>query len=134
MLLKAQGDAPLVFSAGSSRAEIRPGPGPARFERELTLAPGSNPVEVHTVGPPTAPHPQADGPAPDSPAPPPATPSLWRLHGRFRPGEVLAGRYRVVITQPDGTESIEEVDEPTQLIERSVQIMNSLRGEGWRVA
>jgi hypothetical protein len=44
------------------------------------------------------------------------------------------GRYRVVITRPDGTESVEEVDEPTELIERSVQFMNSLRGEGWRVA
>ncbi len=44
------------------------------------------------------------------------------------------GRYRVVITQPDGTESVEEVDEPTELIERSVQLMNSLRGDGWRVA
>jgi len=46
----------------------------------------------------------------------------------------IGGRYRVVITRPDGTESIEEVDEPTQLIERSVEIMNSLRGDGWRVA
>jgi len=44
------------------------------------------------------------------------------------------GRYRVVITRPDGSESIEEVDEPTELIERSVQLMNSLRGEGWHVA
>jgi hypothetical protein len=44
------------------------------------------------------------------------------------------GRYRVVITHPDGSESIEEVDEPTELIERSVQLMNSLRGDGWRVA
>jgi hypothetical protein len=44
------------------------------------------------------------------------------------------GRYRVVITRPDGTESIEEVDEPTELIERSVQFMNTLRGDGWRVA
>ena len=44
------------------------------------------------------------------------------------------GRYRLVITRPDGTESIEEVDQPTELIERSVQVMNSLRGEGWRVA
>jgi hypothetical protein len=44
------------------------------------------------------------------------------------------GRYRVVITRPDGSESIEEVDEPTELIERSVQLMNSLRGDGWRVA
>ena len=46
----------------------------------------------------------------------------------------LAGRYKVVITQPDGRESVEEVAEPTELIERSVELMNSLRGEGWRVA
>ena len=45
-----------------------------------------------------------------------------------------AGRYRVVITHPDGTESVEEVDEPTELIERSVELMNSLRGDGWKVA
>ena len=45
-----------------------------------------------------------------------------------------AGRYRVVITRPDGTESVEEVDEPGELIERSVKLMNSLRGEGWKVA
>jgi len=44
-----------------------------------------------------------------------------------------AGRYRLAITHPDGHESIEEVDEPTDLIERSVQLMNSLRGEGWHV-
>jgi hypothetical protein len=42
-----------------------------------------------------------------------------------------SGRYRVVITRPDGSES---VDEPTELIERSVQLMNSLRGDGWKVA
>jgi hypothetical protein len=46
----------------------------------------------------------------------------------------LAGRYKVVITHPDGSESVEEVDEPTELIERSVELMNSLRGDGWRVA
>jgi hypothetical protein len=44
------------------------------------------------------------------------------------------GSYRVVITRPDGSESVEEVDEPTTLIERSVQLMNSLRGDGWKVA
>ena len=44
------------------------------------------------------------------------------------------GRYRVVITRPDGSESVEEVDEPTALIERSFELMNSLRGEGWKVA
>ena len=46
----------------------------------------------------------------------------------------LNGHYTVVITHPDGTESVEEVDEPTELIERSVELMNSLRGDGWRVA
>src|SRR3954467_2257867 len=46
----------------------------------------------------------------------------------------LAGRHRGVIPKPYGSESIEEVDEPTELIERSVQLMNSLRGDGWRVA
>jgi hypothetical protein len=45
-----------------------------------------------------------------------------------------AGRYRLVITRPDGSESVEEVDQPTDLIERSVQLMNSLRGDGWHVA
>ena len=46
----------------------------------------------------------------------------------------LNGLYRVVITHPDGSESVEEVDEPTELIERSVALMNSLRGDGWHVA
>lgn len=44
------------------------------------------------------------------------------------------GRYKVVITHPDGSESVEEVDEPTALIERAVELMNSLRGDGWKVA
>jgi hypothetical protein len=45
-----------------------------------------------------------------------------------------AGRYRVIITKPDGSESVEEVDEATMLIERSVQLLNSLRSDGWHVA
>jgi hypothetical protein len=45
-----------------------------------------------------------------------------------------AGCYRVVITLPDGSESIEEVAEPNELIRRSVKLMNTLRGDGWRVA
>jgi hypothetical protein len=44
------------------------------------------------------------------------------------------GRYRLVITQPDGTESVEEIDQATDLIERSVTLMNNLRSNGWRVA
>jgi hypothetical protein len=43
------------------------------------------------------------------------------------------GRYRVVITHPDGSESVEEVDQPTELIERSVKLMNGLRDHGWQV-
>jgi hypothetical protein len=42
-----------------------------------------------------------------------------------------AGRYRVIITHPDGSESVEEVDRPAELIERSVSLMNDLRGDGW---
>jgi hypothetical protein len=42
-----------------------------------------------------------------------------------------AARYRVIITHPDGSESIEEVDRPAELIERSVAQMNDLRGDGW---
>ncbi len=53
---------------------------------------------------------------------------------RYEISRERSGRYKVVITQPDGTESVEEVDEPTELIERSVQLMNSLRGDGWKVA
>jgi hypothetical protein len=44
------------------------------------------------------------------------------------------GVYRVIITHPDGSETVEEVAEPTEVIERSVRLMNSLRSDGWRVA
>jgi len=56
-----------------------------------------------------------------------------RLRYEIRRGRA-DGRYRVVITQPDGSESVEEVKEPTELIERSVHLMNALRGDGWKVA
>ena len=45
-----------------------------------------------------------------------------------------SGHYRLVITHPDGTESVEEIDQATDLIERSVHLMTSLRDDGWRVA
>lgn len=44
------------------------------------------------------------------------------------------GRYRLIVTHPDGSESVEEVEEPHELIERSVRLMTALRGDGWRVA
>jgi hypothetical protein len=53
---------------------------------------------------------------------------------RYEIQRARGGGYRVVITRPDGTESVEQIDEPTELIQRSVQLMNSLRGDGWRVA
>jgi hypothetical protein len=68
---------------------------------------------------------------------------VWMIWFFDRAGERLryeishdrsAGRYRVIITQPDGSESVEEVDEPTELIERSAELMNTLRGDGWHVA
>src|ERR1051325_274820 len=43
------------------------------------------------------------------------------------------GKYRVIVTRPDGSESTEEVDQPTDLIERSVQLMNAIRTAGWKV-
>jgi hypothetical protein len=46
----------------------------------------------------------------------------------------VGGRYRLIVTKPDGSESVEEVEEPSQLIERSVELMNTLRGDGWHVA
>lgn len=52
--------------------------------------------------------------------------------------EISRGRadlgYRVIITRPDGSESVEEVKGPTELIERSAQLMNALRADGWTVA
>jgi len=44
------------------------------------------------------------------------------------------GKYKVIVTRPDGSESVEEVDQPTDLIERSVELMNNLRIEGWKVS
>ena len=36
-----------------------------------------------------------------------------------------------MITHPDGTESVEKIDQATDLIERSVRLMNTLRDDGW---
>ena len=44
------------------------------------------------------------------------------------------GRYRVVVRRPDGSEYVEEIDQPADLIEKSVQLMNTLRTEGWKVS
>ena len=42
------------------------------------------------------------------------------------------GEYRLAVTQPDGTETVEDIEEPTALIDRSVTVMSALASEGWR--
>jgi hypothetical protein len=43
------------------------------------------------------------------------------------------GRYRVIVTSPDGSESVKEIGEPTDLLEKAVEMMNALRDDGWRI-
>jgi hypothetical protein len=45
-----------------------------------------------------------------------------------------SGPYHLVLTKPDGTEEVEEVDEATSVVERTAELMNSLRSEGWRLS
>jgi hypothetical protein len=56
-----------------------------------------------------------------------------RLRYEISRDEPAAGPYRLIITRPDGSESVEELEEPRELIKRSVELMNSLRGDGWHV-
>jgi hypothetical protein len=63
---------------------------------------------------------------------------IWFLD---RAGEQLSyeicqkgeGRYLLVIKGADGSERIEEIDEPTELIERSVTYMQHFHNHGWSV-
>jgi hypothetical protein len=50
MRLQGTGDAPLVFVGDSLTAEVKPGIQPVRFERELTLSPGSHRIAISTEG------------------------------------------------------------------------------------
>jgi hypothetical protein len=45
-----------------------------------------------------------------------------------------AGFYSLIITHNDGSTSVEQVDEATALVERSTELMKSLRGDGWQIA
>ena len=42
-----------------------------------------------------------------------------------------SGAYVVVVRAPDGSERIERLEKPTQLIERSTEEMRQLHDEGW---
>ena len=63
---------------------------------------------------------------------------LWVFtrNGRQLRCEVMhadaSGRYRIVVTRADRTESSEEVDAAT-IVERTAAVMNGLRDEGWQL-
>ena len=41
--------------------------------------------------------------------------------------------YLLVMTEPSGQRKVEEVEQPTDLIERSVDQMRRLRADGWKI-
>jgi hypothetical protein len=43
------------------------------------------------------------------------------------------GYYRLVVTYPDGSQSVEQIHEPSELTERTEALMNQLRAEGWEL-
>ena len=43
------------------------------------------------------------------------------------------GYYRLVITYPDGSESVQQVQEPSELSDRTEALMNQLREDGWEL-
>jgi hypothetical protein len=44
-----------------------------------------------------------------------------------------SGGYLLVITSSAGQERIERIEEPTELIERSIDEMQRLKDDGWKV-
>jgi hypothetical protein len=44
------------------------------------------------------------------------------------------GSYRIVITLPDRTQTIEEIEQPTALVDRTVSVMKALHDDGWQLA
>jgi len=43
------------------------------------------------------------------------------------------GYYRLVVIHPDGSKSVEQVQEPAQLTERTDQLISQLRADGWEL-
>ena len=41
--------------------------------------------------------------------------------------------FLVVMTQADGQKKVEEIDQPSELIEKSVDQMKKLRAAGWKI-
>ena len=45
-----------------------------------------------------------------------------------------SGSYRIAVMYPDGRESVETIDAPTALVERTVEVMARLKADGWAVS
>jgi hypothetical protein len=45
--------------------------------------------------------------------------------------ELSAGKYELVIRQPDGTERVEHFSDQNALTERQMELQRELEGEGW---
>ena len=43
------------------------------------------------------------------------------------------GGFLLVLTQADGQKKVEQVDQPSELIEKSVDQMKQLREDGWKI-
>lgn len=41
------------------------------------------------------------------------------------------GHYRIVVTRPDRTRTTEDIERPTDLVERTAAVMSQLRDDGW---
>jgi hypothetical protein len=48
--------------------------------------------------------------------------------------EGVTGPYRLVVTHPDGRVSVEEIDDASELLGRSMRFVNALKSDGWRIA
>lgn len=54
-----------------------------------------------------------------------------RLHYEIR-RQTDGDHFELVITYPDGRQDVERYTDATKLIDRSIELQNGLRDEGWR--
>jgi hypothetical protein len=54
-----------------------------------------------------------------------------RLHYEIR-RQTDGDQFELVITYPDGRQDVERYADATKLIDRSIELQNGLRDEGWR--
>lgn len=54
-----------------------------------------------------------------------------RLHYEIR-RQTDSEEFEIVITRPDGTQEVEQYEDPMRLLKRSADLQNALRAEGWQ--